>query len=290
MALLFLGTLAAGACNGGDRDGERLSVVTTTPVLAALVQGVTGEAVSVTSLIPGGSDPHAYQPSARQRRDMLNADLLVVNGADLEEGLLDVIDETAGEGVPVLVAMEAVEALRYPNGDLDPHFWHDPQQARAVVLAVGERLADIDPADAGVFREAAVRSSADLDGLAGELSALVAALPAERRVLVTNHDAYRYFAARFGFEVLGTIVPGRSTEAVPSPAHLAGLAAAMRERKVCAVFAEEEGSTALAETLAREAGSGVAVATLFAGTLPDGYETLLRENTARITAALGACG
>jgi len=294
VTLLLLVVLAAGACGGGDGNGEGngegLSVMATTPVLAALVQGVTGDVASVASVIPAGTDPHAYQASARERSRMLQADLLVVNGADLEEGLLDVIDETAKDGVPVLVAMDAVEARRYPGGELDPHFWHDPEQAGAVVVAIGDRMADLDPVNAGGYREAAASFSVDLDRLTGEISAMFAALRPQRRLLVTNHDAYRYFTARFGFEVLGTILPGRSTDAVPSPAHLAGLAASMRERKVCAVFAEEEESTSLAEALAREVGPDVAVVTLFAGTLPDGYEDLLRENAACIAGTLARCG
>jgi zinc/manganese transport system substrate-binding protein len=273
-----------------DRNDQGVSVGATTSVLAALVQGVTGDLVSVTSLIPAGTDPHAYQPSARERRRILETDLLVVNGADLEEALLAVTDEAVREGVPALVAMDAVEPLRYPDGELDPHFWHDPQQAAAVVLAIGERLGELDPGNASVYRDRAARFRADLDHLTAEVAAMFAPLPAARRLLVTNHDAYRYFAARFGFEVLGTIVPGRSTEARPSPAHLAELAAVIRERGVCAVFAEEEGSTALADSLAGEAGPDVVVVRLFAGTLPDGYEDLLRENAARVAAALASCG
>jgi zinc/manganese transport system substrate-binding protein len=289
VAVLLVATMVASACGDGLDDDDGLSVVATTPILAALAHGVTGDAASVTSLIPGGTDPHAYEPSARARRRILEADLLVVNGADLEEGLVSVLDEAQREGVPTLVAMDAVEPLRYASGELDPHFWHDPQQSAAVAGAIADILAHVDSPNADLYRQAAAQFQGDLEGLSDEVEAILEPLAPDQRLLVTNHDAYRYFAARFDFEVLGTIVPGRSTEATPSPTHIAELAALMRERGVCAVFAEEEGSTALAESLTREVGPDVAVVTLFAGTLPDGYDDLMRANASLIADALARC-
>jgi zinc/manganese transport system substrate-binding protein len=288
-AMILVAPLLAGACADDAANDGDLSVVATTPILAALTQGAAGDALTVTSLIPGGTDPHAYEPSARERRRIMEADLLVVNGADLEEGLVTVLDEAAREGVTTFVAMDAVDPLRYADGELDPHFWHDPQQAAAVATAIADTLAGIDADNADSYREGANRLREDVDQLTEEVEAILEPLAPEQRLLVTNHDAYQYFAARFDFEVLGTIVPGRSTEATPSPTRIAELAALMRDRDVCAVFAEEEGSTAVPEALAREAGPDVEVVTLFAGTLPDGYEDLLRENATRIADTL-RCG
>jgi zinc/manganese transport system substrate-binding protein len=290
VAVLLVATMLASACGDSAANDDKLSVVATTPILAALAQRVTGDAASVTSLIPGGTDPHAYEASAQERRRIVGADLLVVNGADLEEGLVTVLDEATGEGVPTFIAMDAVDPLRYATGEPDPHFWHDPRQTAAVATAMADTLAEVDADNADAYQGGAARFREDLDELAEEVEAILQPLATEQRLLVTNHDAYQYFAARFGFEVLGTIVPGRSTEATPSPTRIAELAALTRDRDVCAVFAEEEGSTAVAESLATEAGPDVEVVTLFAGTLPDGYEDLLRENATRFADALSRCG
>lgn len=276
---------------GSQRAGARgLVVVTTTAILAALVRPVLGDRGSVVSLIPAGDDPHGYQPSARDRRRVADADLLVINGGGLEEGLTSMTDQAAHDGVATEVALRAVDALRYTNGDLDPHFWQDPNQSAAVVAAVGQRLRRLDPSHAGAYRQAALAFEARLSRLAKEAKAVYASLPERRRVLVSNHDAYRYLAHRFGFEVLGSIVPGRSTAAAPSPRHLADLAAAMRRQGVCAVFTEEGGSTDLAIALAHEVGPRVAVVPLFAGVLPrGGYPALVRDNAERIVHALEHC-
>lgn len=281
--------VTAAGCSTSAPPAAGVRVVTTTAVLAALARPVVGGRGSVTSLIPAGDDPHTHQPSARDRRRLLDATLAVTDGAGLEEGLADVIGQAQGDGVATLVAMDAVAPLRYANGELDPHFWLDPVQAAAVVAALGRRLAELDPARAGAFARAARSFEERLAGLAREVRSILAPLPASRRLLVSNHDAYRYLARRFGLQVLGSIVPGRSSAATASPGHLAELAATVRERHVCAVFSEVGGSTALAESLAREAGPGVAVVPLYAGTLPGSYSAMLRDDATRIRDALGTC-
>lgn len=291
VAALVLVVIALPGCGSGRSAGDRFSVVTTTPVLAALARSVAGEVTDVRSIMRAGTDPHGYQPSARDRRAMLEAGLLVVNGGNLEEGLLDVIDEATREGVPTLTALNAVNPVRDANDDLDPHFWHDPQQAAAVVRSLASLLAQLDPDRAASYERNAGTSIADLDRLGAEVEAVLAPVPPARRLLVTNHDAYRYFARRFDLQVVGTIIQGRSTQAAPSAAHLAGLAQAMRDQRICVVFAEESGSTAWAESLAREVGAATAVVRLYAGTLPDdgSYDTMVRDNATRIVTALGRC-
>jgi zinc/manganese transport system substrate-binding protein len=137
--------------------------------------------------------------------------------------------------------------------------------------------------------------STRLTGLGHEVEALLAPVPRAQRLLVTNHDAFRYFADRFDLEVVGTILPGRSTDVAPSAARLAELVRVMRDRDICVVFANVEDSTSLAEALAREVGGDVEVVSLFAATLPNGgddlggYELMVRENASRIATALARC-
>lgn len=285
---------AVAACGGGpsgsSSDAQEFSVLTTTPVLAALTGLVTDDVIGVRSVMPATADPHDYQPSAQDRRRMQQAGLLVVNGGGLEESLLTVIDQASGEGVPTLIALEAVSPLRYPDGSLDPHFWLDPRRAGALTRSIADRLAQADPAHAGTYQHNAAAAVADLNRLEAQVQQIVAPLPAETRKLVVNHDAYRYFADRFGFEVLGTIVPGRSSQAAPSTAHLAELADLMRKEHICAVFSDVTGSDAWARSLASEVGPGTSVVALYGATLPEGsYPQLLLTDATRIATALAAC-
>lgn len=288
-SLILVVFAASTACSDGSTN-QTFSVLTTTPVLAALAQAVTGVVVPVRSVMPASADPHDYMPSAQDRRRMLEAGLLVVNGGGLEEGLLDVVDQARRDGVPTLVALDTVTQLRYPDGSADPHFWLDPQRAATFTQVLADRLSRADPAHAATYRRNAARAVSDLERLGQQVEEVLAPLPAANRVLVVSHDAFRYFAARFGLRVLGSIVPGRSTQAAPSAAHLADLAALMRAEHICAVFSEATGSDAWARSLASAVGSGTQVVALYDATLPDGsYPQLLRTDATRIAAALGAC-
>jgi zinc/manganese transport system substrate-binding protein len=162
-------------------------------------------------------------------------------------------------------------------------------------MAVAGRLGKLDPRHAHDYQDAAANAAADLGRFGGEVESILAAVSPARRLLVTSHDAFRYFADRFGLEVVGTIIPGRSTDVAPSAARLAELAQEMRTRGICVVFANVEDSSALAESLADEVGSDVVVVSLFAATLPNGhedlggYERLVRENASRVAKALARC-
>jgi len=177
-------------------------------------------------------------------------------------------------------------------GSLDPHIWTDPSRMAAVAAGLGETLAAADPACAATYRAAAAAYARDLLELDAEVEAILAAVPAENRKLVTSHHAFGYFADRYGFEVVGVIIPGGATLAAPSPADLAGLVEAMRAAGVRAVFAETTQPADLANALAAELGEGVQVVSLYTGSLGEpgsGAETYVdmqRLNAERIAAAL----
>ncbi len=178
------------------------------------------------------------------------------------------------------------------HGVCDPHVWTDPYNAMLWALMIRDALSERDPANAAVY---AANAAAYIDALRAlvrdEIAPLLATIPAENRVLVTNHLAFNYYASAFGLEVLGTIIPGASTLAEPSAAGIARLIADIRAAGVPAVFAETTANPALAEQIARE--SGASFHTLYTGSLsePDGpaatYLDYLRHNTQVIAAALG---
>lgn len=292
------------ACGAPDRPAASgLEVVATTSILGDLARNVVGDAGTVTVVVPPGADPHGFQLSAGEGRVVQEADLVVANGLGLEGALLDVVDAAEEGGTAVLHVAEHVDPLPaggegehadgddgHGHGELDPHFWHDPLRVVAAVEVLADDLAELAPDVADEVRANARAYAGEVRDLHDELERRYATIPPERRVLVTEHDSFRYLAERYGFAVLGTIVPGGSTLADTSPAELAGLAAAIEDVGVPAVFVEEGTSTRLAEVLETEA--GVAVVPLFSDALGDEgsaaetYVELARTNADRIVGAL----
>jgi zinc/manganese transport system substrate-binding protein len=288
--------VAATGC-GGDESETGLHVVATTTVLGDVTANVIGDAGSVEVLLPLGADPHDYQASSRQVADVMEADLVVANGLHLEEGLGDVLDAAAAEGVIVLEVGDHLdplpfgEASGHDGGSLDPHLWLDPLRMADATHLIADALTAIDPNGGWDARAAAY--AAELVGADQEIAAILATVPAERRVLVTGHDALGYFADRYGFTVLGTIIPGGSTLADPSSAELADLVAAIRNAGVPAIFVEAGASSTVASALADELAGEVAVVELYIGSLgepgsdADTLIGMLTTNARRIAEALG---
>ncbi|WBU38069.1 metal ABC transporter substrate-binding protein [Homoserinibacter sp. YIM 151385] len=293
---LSASALAGCAALGGD-DGRPL-VVVTTDILGDVVAGVVGEEAEVVTLMPPGSDPHAFQPSAREAARVADADLMVASGLGLEEGAWQLVESAEADGVPVLVAGELVPTLEVADVDgetsLDPHFWNDPARMRLVVDGIEAALLEHVPGiDGDAVAASADGSRAELAEVDAELEAAFAAIPAERRRLVTDHHVLGYLADRYGFEVVGAIVPGGTTLASPSAADLRGLATTIREAGVPAIFVQASQPDRLARVLAEEAGVEVAVVPLHAETLSaqgeaSSYLGLLRANAELIATALSA--
>ena len=275
---IFLTAAALAAC-GDDAEGgagtDRPRVVVTTSILGDIVTQLAGDVADVEVVLPRGADPHEFAPSARQAEAMVEADLLVVNGAGFEGGLDSAVDAAEDAGTDIFVAADHVDLL-----DEDPHLWTDPARMVAVVEALGTAL-DV---DASSYAE-------EVRALDGEIETILGDVPAERRVLVTNHEVLGYFADRYGFEVVGAVIPSLTTRAEASAAGIEALADVLRARGVRAIFAETTSSADLAEALAAEVGD-VEVVELFAESLGDegsGAETYLemqRTNAERIAGAL----
>ena len=283
MMRTVLGTLLAAAvtlasCSEGGSDaGGRPQVVVTTSLLGDVVEQLVAGEADVEVVMPPGSDPHEFAPSARQAESMAAADLLVVNGSGFEGGLQSAVEAAEDAGAAVFVATDHVDLL----GD-DPHFWTDPRRMLAVVEALAAAL----PAAPG-----AEAYTDELRALDADIEQALAAVAPERRVLVTNHEVLGYFADRYGFEVVGTVIPSTSTRAEPSSAALDELASTIRAEQVPAIFVESSSSGDLAEALAEEVGD-VEVVELFAespgepGSEASSYVGMQRTNAERIAEAL----
>ena len=281
-----MAVLASACGSTGERDDDRPVVVVTTTILGDIVAQTTGDAVRVESLVPIGADPHDFSPSARQAAALRDAVLVVANGVGLEEGLLDVIDAAEGDGVPVLRVGDLLDpqplagvSTEEARG-LDPHVWLDPVRMADAVGLIADRLnSDVDVAGSS----AAYR--AKLLDLHDEIVRVTGDLPPERRKLVTNHDSFGYFAERYGFAVLGTVIPAATTGAETSAAEFAALVDLLERENVTVVFGSTTEPTSLAEALSDEVGHEVNVVKLYTGSLGEAgsdaetYLDMMRVNT-----------
>jgi len=284
------------ACSSGG--SEKPLVVVSTTILGDVVGDIVGDEAEVVTLMKPNADPHSFEISAQEAARLRTADLLVSNGLGLEEGLQQHLDAAEAEGVETFTAGDLVEVLDYREGDAagmpDPHFWTDPARMIDVVEALERRLTGIDGVDAAAIEENTAAYRAELDELDAEMTAAFAAIPAERRALVTNHHVFGYLAERFRFDVVGTVIPGGTTLAAPSASDLADLVSAVEETGVPAIFAESSSPDRLMQALASEADVHVDVIELFTESLtdPDGgapdYLTMMRINTDRISTGLSS--
>jgi zinc/manganese transport system substrate-binding protein len=253
-----------------------------------VVENLVGDDARVEVLMPPGADPHEFALSARQAADLREADLVVANGGGFEEGFDDALEAAEDDGATVARAVDAVELI-----DEDPHFFNDPARMAVAAEALAATLADEVPGlDTRAFSERARAYVAELESLDAEVEAALAAVPAEQRKLVTNHDVFAYFADRYGFTVVGTVIPAVTTQAEPGAGELDELAATIEAEGVPAVFADTSSPESLAETLAAEVGD-IEVVELYSESLGepgsdgDTYLAMVRTNARRIAAALG---
>jgi manganese/zinc/iron transport system substrate-binding protein len=212
--------------------------VATTTVVADLVRQIGGDRVAVECLMAPGIDPHSYKPTPRDADRLAGADLVVASGLHLEGKLAGIL-ERLGDRRPVAIAAEALPAddlIAVGGGLHDPHVWFDPKLWSRCAAMVAEALARVDPAAATAYRERATAYAAGLLELDERLRSRIASIPPDRRVLVTAHDAFRYFGRAYGLEVVG--VQGTSTESEAGLADINRLVDLVVTRGLPAVFIE----------------------------------------------------
>ncbi|MFC4564877.1 zinc ABC transporter substrate-binding protein AztC [Nocardiopsis mangrovi] len=292
--------MAATSCaaTGPDREG----VVVTTNILGDITREVVGDEAEVTVLMKPDADPHSFGVSAQEAALIERSALVVYNGLGLEEGVLRNVRAADDAGVPTLAVGDEVDPIAYTPedaadmaGEPDPHFWTDPLRTASAVDAIAERvIAEVDGVDARTVRDNAADYRDELAELDAWAAERVAEIPEDRRSLVTDHHVFGYFAQRYGFEVVGAVIPSGTTLASPSAADLESLAGAVRDAGVSAIFADSAQPDRLAQVLADEAGVHVEVVELHAESLTgeDGgaptYLEMVRSNTGAIAGGLGA--
>ena len=305
VAITVLMAFAAACSSEATEVGEesvtqsKIKIVATTDFIADWVDNVGSDRVDVVSLLPTGSDPHAFAPGARDVTRIADADMVISVGLNLEASwLTELVANASADPARVVALGEIVEPIdagrdggsENDGGPLDPHFWFDPIRVKLAVCKVASLLSELDSEGSEFYVGNAATYSARLDELHGWIEEQVGVIPSRRRLLVTSHDSFQYFAERYGFEVVGTVIPGTTTEVEPSAEDLAGLADLVEERGVPAIFGETNVSDRLADAVSKE--TGAQLVRLYSGSLgPAGsgaetYIGIVRINVERIVEAL----
>jgi ABC-type Zn uptake system ZnuABC Zn-binding protein ZnuA/ABC-type Mn2+/Zn2+ transport system permease subunit len=258
-ALIALGALLAGCSSPGSSNGQ-LQVVATTTQIGDFVREVGGNAVSVDQILQPNTDPHEYEPRPSDVAGAAEAKLVFANGDELDSWIDQVVSDSGSDAE--VIDLGAVVPERRPGessgaeaSSYDPHWWHDPRNAEAAVAAIERHLTTADPSHRREFERNARSYLAKLRQLNAGIARCMDAVPVARRKLVTDHDAFGYFADRYGIEVVGAVIPSQTTQAQPSAKDLSALAKLIEREHVEAIFPESSLSPKVAEAIADQTGA-----------------------------------
>jgi ABC-type Zn uptake system ZnuABC Zn-binding protein ZnuA len=311
ITLLFAIMVFSQACSGSSPDEEAnsrdgggvnfrkdvpLKIVATTTIIGDVISNIGGDKINLTVLIEAGQDPHSFEPTPSSLAAIEAAHIVFVNGFDLEESLLEVVEKaTYASVVEVSEGIEQLEAdlgdEHHTHGGIDPHVWFDPTNIVVWVDNIEMNLIELDPSNKDEYTLKADAYRVKLAALDLYIRGQVATLPDDARKLVTGHRMFEYFADEYGFEIVGTILPGPSTFADASARSIADLVELINNEGVFTLFV---GSTAgmglgkLANTVASELGKNVRIVETLTGSLSiqggpgDSYLKYMKYNIARI--------
>jgi ABC-type Zn uptake system ZnuABC Zn-binding protein ZnuA len=251
----------AGEARPGPDPGQKLEVVTTVAPITSIVANVAGDAAAVTGIIPEGDDSHTYEPRPSSAKVLSSADVVFVNGLELEDPTRALAAANLKAGGQVIeLGTTTIEPDQYlyddsfprAAGKPNPHLWTNPPMARCYAAIVASALAKADPANAATYRDNAARYEAKLDDLDRRMQEATSSLPDQNRALLTYHDAYAYFAAHYGWRVIGAIQVSSFQE--PSPKEVAALIEQVEAERVPAIFGSEVFPSPVLEQIGRETG------------------------------------
>lgn len=262
LGLALATAVTVAGCGGSEDPGNARAgapdVVVTTTILGDLVRQVGGRDADVHQLLQPNSDPHDYEPRPGDVAAASHADLVFASGDDLDHWIDQVVEQSGGD--PRLVDLGARMPVKRAgpggeDGDTDPHWWHDPRNVEAAVGEIRTALTTANPDAQARYARNASAYVKKVRALDAATRACVEAIPPARRKLVTDHDAFGYFADRYDIEIVGAVIPSLTTQAQPSAGDLADLADTIRREHVSTVFSEQSVNPKLAEAIAHETGA-----------------------------------
>jgi ABC-type Zn uptake system ZnuABC Zn-binding protein ZnuA len=251
---------------------------------------IGGDQIELTVLFPVNADPHSFEPTPKDLGMIETADVVFINGLGLEEAMGKLLVDVSANVVSVSGGIEtiAMEDGQEHQG-ADPHVWMEPGNVAVWAENIATALSELDPANAGTYRANADAYIAELKQLDGWITEQVGMIPPGQRILVTDHDTFGYFAAAYGFEIVGTVVPGASTLAEPSAQQMAELEDTIKAYAVPAIFVGTTVNPSLAERVSQD--TGVQLVALYTGSLsgldgpaPTYLEMMLYDVTAIVEA------
>jgi zinc/manganese transport system substrate-binding protein len=295
IAILMV-TLSLSSCQSSAPAPTKKTITVTYSVLGSLVKELVGDIANVVVPMPNGLDPHEWEPSARAIESFNEADLVVENGLGLEGGLGKTLEAAKSRGVKFFTASDHIDVRKVRPGEgipsddpdqvvgaADPHLWMDPIEVKAVIDALVPALKN----ELGIDVSSRGQSLLSrLDALNRDIETIVSAVPQPGRKLVTGHESLGYFADRYGFKLVGVIIPSLSSQAGVSAADLASLKTAIRDNNVKVIFSELGTPPAVARAIGQEA--GVKVVQLATHVVPpDGsYFSYMRDLANTVSDAL----
>jgi ABC-type Zn uptake system ZnuABC Zn-binding protein ZnuA len=294
IATVFIISFLLTACQPAASTGESkgINVIGAESFIADIARNVAGDRANVESLMPVGMDPHAFEPVPSDVARIAKSQVVIINGGI--EGWLDKLIQNAGGDHKVIVASNGLTSRTVREGEIppdeeggDPHFWLDPISVIKYVENIRDGLIAVDPEGKDIYSKNAETYVAKLKDLDAYLREQAQTIPAEKRLIVTNHESFGYFADRYDFKVIGTIVPSVSTGSTPSAQQLARLVDHIKSTGATAIFLETGTNPQLAEQVAKETGVKV-VTDLYTHSVTDAngkaptYIDMMKYNMARI--------
>jgi ABC-type Zn uptake system ZnuABC Zn-binding protein ZnuA len=249
--------------SGGDDDTEGLlKVVTTVAPITSVAENIGGTKIELEGVVPEGTNSHTFEPPPSIVSTLADADLIIINGLQLEEPTLELAEANKKDGAVILLVGEGAISpddykydFSFPEsgGKPNPHLWPNPELTRSYAAQVRDALVDLDPDNADYYNANYDAFSARLDDLHEAMLTATATVPEENRLLLTYHDSWAYWAPVYGFEVIGAIQPSDFAE--PSAAEVADLIDQVNESGVPAIFGSEVFPSDVLETIADEGGA-----------------------------------
>jgi zinc/manganese transport system substrate-binding protein len=282
------------AANSPAIAQDKIKVIGTFSIIGDLVKNVGGDRVDASTLVGPNGDAHVYAPAPADAKKVADAKLVITNGLGFE-GWINRLVRASGTKAPVVVATKGVSPRRlkdshgHAHGNFDPHAWQSVANVKIYVANIRDGLSAADPDGKAVYAANAAAYLAKLDALDREMKAAIAAIPADRRKIISTHDAFGYFHDAYGIEFIAP--QGVSTEAEPSARDVARIITQVKRQKIPAVFLENITDTRLMDRIAKETGARIG-GKLYSDALTDEkgeaptYIDLMRHNVKQISSAL----
>jgi ABC-type Zn uptake system ZnuABC Zn-binding protein ZnuA len=263
VGVVLAGVVATAGCQSdasGTAPSGRLRIVTTVSPITNIVQNIVGDRADVTGIVPEGVNSHEFEPAPSDGRVLADADVIFINGLHLEEPTRKLAEKVAPKGTPlVLLGERTISPEQYAydfsfpkeDGDPNPHLWTDPELGLRYAEIVRDELVRLDGANAAAYRANADRLIAQIRAFSAALETASSTVP--ERKLVTYHDAYAYFARRYGWTVIGAIQPSDFAE--PRPRDVAAIIDQVKREQVQAIFGSEVFPSPVLAQIAKESGA-----------------------------------